>query len=70
MEKVTQGCVSVQRCDGVPEEAEGVPQLPGGKEGGGGGCQDQADCPQVHREPSGNLLFFGSGTFEYWICQS
>ncbi len=27
----------MQRCDGVLEEAEGVPQLPGWEEGGGGG---------------------------------
>ncbi len=30
-------CVCVQRCDGLPEEAEGVPELLGGEEGGGGG---------------------------------
>jgi hypothetical protein len=30
-------CVSVQRRDGVPEEAEGVLELPGGEEGGGRG---------------------------------
>jgi hypothetical protein len=51
-------CVSVQRRDGVPEEAEGVPQLPGGEEGGGGGRYSRMSvcvqrCDRVPEEAEG-----------------